>query len=112
MAPGVDNPGQRGRERQGQAESYPGTGPACSLRWRGHVGESDTMGLRRGDEFLVGDRGGVGKETVAATGNGLDEAGIFRRVAQRFANLVDGFVEAVIEVDDRLAPKFLLQLFP
>ena len=40
------------------------------------------------------------------------EAGIFRRVAQRFANLVDGFVEAVIEVDDRLAPKFLLQLLP
>src|SRR5438309_6490338 len=105
MAPGVENPGHRGRERQGQAESYPGTGPACSLRWR--AGESDTMGLRSGDEFLVVDRGGVGKETVAATGNGLDEAGMFCRVAQRFANLVDGFVEAVIEVDDRLAPKFL-----
>jgi hypothetical protein len=58
------------------------------------------------------DRGDVGEEPVTATGNGLNEAWILRRVAQRFTNLVDGFVQTVIEVDDRLAPKFLLQLLP
>jgi len=58
------------------------------------------------------DWGNVGKEPVAAAGNGLNEAWILRRVAQRFTNLVDGFVQAVIEVHDRLAPKFLTQLFP
>jgi hypothetical protein len=80
------------------------------------------MGICRRNEFLgFGvrppvsgrvDRGDVGEETVAATGNGLNEARILRRVAQRFTNLVDGFVEAVIEVDDQLAPKFLAQLLP
>jgi hypothetical protein len=55
------------------------------------------------------DWGDVGEESVAATGNGLNEARILRRVAQRFTNLVDGFVKAVIEVDDRLAPNFLAQ---
>jgi hypothetical protein len=78
------------------------------------------MGIRRrnnalgfGPWFPAGGRvdwGDVGKESVAPTGNGLDEARILRRVAQRFTNLVDCFVKAVIEVDDRLAPKFLAQL--
>ena len=34
------------------------------------------------------------------------------KAAERFANLVDGFVQAVIEIDDGLTPKFLLQLLP
>jgi len=64
-------------------------------------------------ESAVGSRadwGDLGKETIAATGNGLNEARVLRRIAQRFTDLVDGFVEAVIKVDDRLAPKFLTQL--
>ena len=94
-----------------------------SLRWRTKVvSELDTSGIRKwsravgfGRSLPVSggvDRRNVGEEPIAATGNGLDEARILRRVAQRFTNLVDGFVEAVIEVDDRLAPKSLAQLFP
>ena len=58
------------------------------------------------------DRGNVGEKSITPTGNGLDEARILRRVAQRFTNLVYGFVDAVVEVDDRLAPEFLVQLLP
>jgi hypothetical protein len=58
------------------------------------------------------DRGDVGEETIAATGNGFDKAWMLRRVAQRFTDLIDGFVKAMIEVDDRLAPNFLAQFFP
>src|SRR6266699_5913946 len=121
MAPGVENPGQRGREHQGQteAESCPGTSPVRPRRWHARVSDFDTMGICRRNEFpgfgvwppVSGrvDWSDVGEETVAATGDGLNEARILRRVAQRFTNLVDGFVQAVIEVDDRLAPNFLAQ---
>src|SRR6266849_2375869 len=124
MALGVENPGQRGREQQDQteAQSYPDTSPVQSLRWHARVSDFDTMGICRRNEALgfgpwlpVSGRvdwSDVGEEPVAATGNGLNEARILRRVAQRFTNLVDGFVEAVIEVDDRPAPKFLAQLLP
>src|ERR1700739_1414105 len=93
--------------------------PTPSLRWHARVSELDTMGICRRNETLgfgprppvsgAVDRGDVGEEPVAATGDGLNEARIFRRVAQRFTNLVDGFVQAVIEVDDRLAPNCFTQ---
>src|ERR1700686_4889944 len=76
-------------------------------RWNGTLG----FGLRLSVSGGV-DWGDVGEEPVTATGNGLDEARILRRVAQRFTNLVDRLVQAVIEVDDRLAPNFLAQLVP
>ncbi len=65
------------------------------LRWHARVGDFDAMEICRRNAFP----GDVGEETVAATGNGLNEARILRRVAQRFTDLVDGFVEAVIEVE-------------
>jgi len=40
------------------------------------------------------------KEAVAAQGHGFDEARILWRIAQRLAQLVDGGVQAVIEVDE------------
>src|SRR5712692_11768566 len=94
--------------------------PVRPLRWHARVSECYTIGIWRRNEApgfgppVSGrvDWGDIGEEPVAATGNGLDEARILRRVAQRFTNLVDGFVEAVIEVDDRPAPKFLAQLLP
>src|SRR6266702_2556540 len=124
MAPGGENPRQRGREHQGQteAESCPGTSPVRPRRWHARVGDFDTMGICRRNEFpgfgvwppVSGrvDWSDVGEETVAATGDGLNEARILGRVAQRFTDLVDGFIQAVIEVDDRLAPEFLAQLLP
>src|ERR1700681_108998 len=76
-------------------------------RWNGTLGFVLRLSVSGGV-----DRGDVGEEPVTATGNGLDEARILRRVAQRFTNLVDRLVQAVIEVDDRLAPNFLAQLVP
>jgi hypothetical protein len=76
-------------------------------RWNGTLG----FGLRLSVSGGV-DRGDVGEEPVTATGNGLDEARILRRVAQCFTNLVDRLVQTMIEVDDRLAPNFLAQLLP
>jgi hypothetical protein len=55
------------------------------------------------------DWGDIGEEAVATSGNGLDEARILSRIAQRFSYLVDGFVEAMIEIYDRLAPKLFAQ---
>src|SRR5712675_77560 len=54
----------------------------------------------------------VSDEAVAPTGQGLNEARIFRRIAQRLANLVNGRAEAVLKINERLGiPKFLPQLF-
>src|SRR6266581_3957913 len=83
MAPGVENPGQRGREHQGQteAESCPGTSPVRPRRWHARVSDFDTMGICRRNEFpgfgvwppVSGrvDWSDVGEETVAATDDGL-----------------------------------------
>src|ERR1700675_4304629 len=96
--------------------------PAQSRRGHARVSNFDTMGVCRRTKargcgpwpLLSGrvDRGDVGEETIAATGNGLNEARILSRVAQRFTNLVNRLVKAVIEVDDRLAPNFLAQFVP
>ena len=50
-------------------------------------------------------------EAVAAPGNGLDEAGRLRGIAQRFAQAVDDGVQTVLEVDERaVRPEALAQL--
>ena len=54
----------------------------------------------------------VGEKPVAPAGDGLDEAGIFGRISQCFSNLADCFVEAVIEVHERLRPKSFAQFLP
>ena len=49
-------------------------------------------------------------KAVAAAAKGLDEARILRRITQRLADLVDGFVEPVVEVDEGIRrPKRLLE---
>jgi len=51
-------------------------------------------------------------EAVATTRQGLDEARIFRRVAQYLANFVNGRAEAVLNVNEGLGiPKLHAQLF-
>ena len=42
----------------------------------------------------------------------LDKARALRRLAQHFANLVNGRVEVVIDVDKRIRPEPLLQFLP
>src|SRR3984893_13156486 len=96
--------------------------PLRWLRWHARGSEFDSMGIcRRNKAVGCGrwlsvssgvDRGDVCEESIAATGNGLDKAWMLRRVAQRLTNLVDGFVKAMIEVDERLAPNFLAQFLP
>jgi len=57
--------------------------------------------------------GNFGQEAVAAAGDGFDEAWVVSRVAESLANLVDGFIEAVIEVDERIGgPEAPLQFLP
>ncbi len=51
-------------------------------------------------------------EPVSATGQRFDVARTGSGVSQRLANLVDGRVQAVVEVDERVGgPELLLQLF-
>ena len=53
-----------------------------------------------------------GDETVSAAGEGFDVARAGSRVSESFAHLVDGGVQAVVEVDERVGgPELLLQLF-
>jgi hypothetical protein len=53
-----------------------------------------------------------GDETVAAAGEGFDEAGVLGRVAEGFADLIDGGAEGVVEVDDGVfAPETGLEFF-
>src|ERR1051325_8775065 len=115
------NPGEQRREHQGQteAETCPCVRPVRSLRWRARGSELDRRICGRNEPLAGGpwwpvsvDHGDVGKEPVAAASYGLYEARVLRRVAQRFTHLVDSFVQAVIEVDDRLAPNFLAQFLP
>jgi hypothetical protein len=54
----------------------------------------------------------IREEPIAAASDSLDEAGILRRIAQCFSNLGNCFVEAVIEVNDRVRPKLATQFFP
>src|SRR5262249_2216010 len=51
-------------------------------------------------------------ESIPAPRQGLDEARIFRRVSQRLTDLVDGGVQIVIDVNERVRPQALSQLFP
>ncbi len=52
-------------------------------------------------------------EAVAAAGEGLNEAGVFGRVAKGFADFIDGGAEGVVEVDDGIfAPEAGLEIFP
>jgi hypothetical protein len=48
---------------------------------------------------------------VTAAGESFDEARTFRRVAQYFADFVDGGVEVVIDVDEGVGPEAFLQFF-
>jgi len=51
-------------------------------------------------------------ESVSAAGEGFDVAGSGGGISQGFADLVDGGVETVVEVDEGVGgPEFLLQLF-
>ena len=65
-----------------------------------------------GIRLRVIDNRDLGKKPVAAASDGFDEARILRRISQRFANLADGLVETVIEVDDCLRPKLTVQFLP
>lgn len=52
------------------------------------------------------------QETVAAAREGFDETGVVGRIAQGLAQLVDGLVQAVIEIDERVGgPEPITQFF-
>src|ERR1700719_4944436 len=48
-------------------------------------------------------------ETVAAAGQRFAKAGIFCRVAQRLADVVDGSIQVLVRVDEGVGPQQLLQ---
>src|SRR5215470_16465555 len=54
----------------------------------------------------------LANETIASPRYGLDESGIFRRVAQRLSDFVDGGVQIVIDVNEGVRPQTLLKLLP
>jgi hypothetical protein len=58
------------------------------------------------------DHRNIGQKPIATAGDGLDEAGVFSRISQRIPNLADRFVEAVIEVHERLWPKSFAKFLP
>src|SRR4029077_10051781 len=58
------------------------------------------------------ERRDIGEKTVASSGDGLDEARMRCRIAERLADLGDGLVDAVIEIDDRMRPDSIAELFP
>jgi hypothetical protein len=69
--------------------------------------------------YLDGGRCGQGAvfdrsdEPVAAAGQGLDVAGLLRRIAQCVAQSFDRRIKADIEIDKRVGgPKLLVKLFP
>src|SRR5256885_6899085 len=54
-----------------------------------------------------------GDETIATPGQCLNEAWIFRRIVQGFAQTVDGCIHAVIKIDEGVSrPQPLPQIFP
>src|SRR6266571_5989994 len=58
------------------------------------------------------DRLDVGEEPITAARDGLDEARVLGRIAERFANLIDCFVEAVVKIHDRAGPESAAQFLP
>src|SRR5215469_16084376 len=52
-----------------------------------------------------------GYESIPSPRQGLDEARIFRRIAQRLANLVDSAVQVVVNINESVGPQSLLQVF-
>jgi hypothetical protein len=66
----------------------------------------------RGLRLPAFDHRDVGQKPVATAGDGLDEAGIFGRISQCFSNFADRFIEAVIEIHDRLRPKSFAKFLP
>jgi len=76
----------------------------------GENGEPAAAVVDRRDDF-----GGVrrGEEAIAAPGEGLNEPRVGRRVPECLPQLVDGGIEAVIEVDERVGrPQRLAELLP
>jgi len=64
-------------------------------------------GRRRWPTILYGS-----DEAISTAGQRFDVARAGRGISQGFAHFVDGRVQAVIEVDERIGgPEFLLQLF-
>ena len=51
-------------------------------------------------------------KAVPASRYGLNEAWIFSRVAQRFANLIDGRIQVVVDIDEGVWPEPVLQFIP
>ena len=51
-------------------------------------------------------------ESVAPPRQRFDKARTFRRIAQHLANLVDGCVQIVIDIDESVRPQPLLQFVP
>ena len=49
-------------------------------------------------------------ETIPTSRERLDKSRIFGRVAQCFANAINGAVQVVVEIDEAVWPKTLLQL--
>ncbi len=49
---------------------------------------------------------------ITAARDGLDEARVLGRIAERFANLIDCFVEAVVKIHDRAGPESAAQFLP
>ena len=74
----------------------------------GAVGAVGTEFVGTGGEFVLHG----GDEAVSAAGEGFDVTGAGSGISQGFAHLVNGSVEAVVEVDEGVGgPELLLQLF-
>ena len=52
------------------------------------------------------------KEAIATAGQRFDKARVFRRVAQRLADFVNGRIQVVIDIDKSVRPQPLLQFLP
>ena len=84
----------------------------ASGRARGPESACTSQIVRRPFRWPTLDNRDIGEKPVATTGNGLDKARILGRIAEGVSNLADGFVETVIEVDDRLRPDLCAQFLP
>ena len=65
-------------------------------------------GNRRGNSVTLHRR----DETISTARKSFDKARVFRRVAQHLANLVNGCVQVVVDIDKRVGPKLALQFVP
>src|SRR5262245_61483283 len=86
----------------------------CGAQASGAGGADAAASLRSGFGLPARgiDRLDVGEEPVTATRDGLDEARILGRVAERLTDLVDRLVEAVVEIDDCPGPDSAPQFLP